>query len=412
MPVHIGAHRRAAGQLLPGSPLRAVGAARHRAAAHRGQRTLTLINGCPRRGCQGATTLDAAFAAGRNVSAVACLRVSTNTDADVAAILASPAAAAEARRRLGDMVSLDNLAGCLLRYVLAPSARLARLEATLPHLPPLSAHGLRLGVAAHIRLGDSIRGRLGEHAAPETRGAATAVALAVGGRAAGTSLQARPGTGDALPDARQRLGGQRRLPGLRRDQRRATRRALRDATAGRPAPHPRRLDPPARITGGRRAQQPLDREGGARLVGDRALPRRVTLLGQRPSRATGLHPCGHRRPVPQRERGTVGGGDARTRRWLVGPPLARALHAALEAIAYRIVAQCAAALISPARGRHRGGLRRPGLTTGAREAAAGAGRARLTLVLTLTPTLALTPTLTLALAPTPTPTPRYRRWAC
>ena len=119
-------------------------------------RTLTLINGCPRRGCQGATTLNAAFAAGRNASAVASLRVSTNTDAEIAAILASPAAAAEARRRLGDMVSLDNLAGCLLRYVLAPSARLARLEATLPHLPPLSAHGLRLGVAAHIRLGDSM----------------------------------------------------------------------------------------------------------------------------------------------------------------------------------------------------------------------------------------------------------------
>ena len=129
---------------------------RRRTGSRSMSRTLTLINGCPRRGCQGATALDAAFAAGRNASAVASLRVSTNTDADVAAILASPAAAAEARRRLGDMVRLDNLAGCLLRYVLAPSARLARLEATLPHMPPLSAHGLRLGVAAHIRLGDSM----------------------------------------------------------------------------------------------------------------------------------------------------------------------------------------------------------------------------------------------------------------
>ncbi len=118
---------------------------------------LLLRSECSRRDCNRVTTLGAAFATGENLSAVGILRVSTNTDADVEAILASRAAAAAAKRKLGEeLLAHANLAGCLLRYVFAPSARLVRLEAALPNLPPLSSHGLRLAVAAHVRLGDSV----------------------------------------------------------------------------------------------------------------------------------------------------------------------------------------------------------------------------------------------------------------
>jgi hypothetical protein len=92
--------------------------------------------------------------------ASAGMRARLNTRALPAAVLAHPSNRRRLRAELGaDLVDAPNLAGCLLRYLLKPSARLRALQAALAHAPAQAADSASLlAVALHVRLGDHFLG--------------------------------------------------------------------------------------------------------------------------------------------------------------------------------------------------------------------------------------------------------------
>ncbi|KAG8459530.1 hypothetical protein KFE25_012865 [Diacronema lutheri] len=88
------------------------------------------------------------------------MRAQLNIRAQPSAVLANARNRARLRAALGaPLADHPNLAGCLLRFLLAPTARLGALVGAVQHAPAATADGRALrAVAMHVRLGDHFLG--------------------------------------------------------------------------------------------------------------------------------------------------------------------------------------------------------------------------------------------------------------